>query len=98
LLRRRGHQVIPVRRALAQNAADIDIAAYAAAKGMVIVTHDVGMARRARAARIQHLRFRVSEAEAEARLRDTIDEVEASLTGTALRVTIFKASVRAESA
>lgn len=64
----------------------------------VVVTLDRGMAARARRARVQHVFIRVPEAEAEQRLRDHIDEIEGYLTGTALRVTVFKYSIRADAA
>ena len=41
-----GHEVAEVRQALADNAPDSSVAAYAAAEGFVLVTHDRGLARR----------------------------------------------------
>ncbi len=96
LFARRGHRVMPVRRALGQEASDAAIAAYAHAQRVVVVTHDGGMAARCKRLGVQHLWLRVSEAHAEARLADVVEQVETLLDGAALRVVVGRQPVRAE--
>src|ERR1035437_322798 len=50
-----GHDATEVRQVLAHNAPDSAIAAYAAAEGFVLVTHDRGLARRCLLAGIPYL-------------------------------------------
>jgi len=97
VLLRQGHRTVSVRRALRQDASDAEIVAYAVAQRLLIVTHDAGMARRARNARVQHVFLRVPEPIAEERVAAAIGDIETLLDGTALRVTVFKAAVRADS-
>jgi hypothetical protein len=97
VLARQGHRAVPVRRALRQDASDAEIVAFALAQRLLIVTHDVGMARRARDARVQHVFRWGSEPVAEERVAAVIGDIETLLDGTALRVTVFKATVRADS-
>lgn len=97
VLARSGHRTIPVRRALRQDASDADIVAYALAQNLRVVTHDVGMARRARNARLQHVFLRVPEPIAEERVAAVVRDIEILLDGPAVRVTVFKTTVRADS-
>lgn len=96
LLVRKGQSVVAVRKALRQDAPDSDIAAYAKAVGCCVVTHDGGMANRCRRGGIRHVWMRVGEPDAATRLDAAWDEIDAYLTGTALRVVVFARVIRAE--
>jgi predicted nuclease of predicted toxin-antitoxin system len=75
LLDDRGHAVEEVRSVLGEAAADRDIAAYASARRMIIVTHDRGLARRCRQSRLAHVQLRTREVDDRPRLDAVIEDV-----------------------
>jgi predicted nuclease of predicted toxin-antitoxin system len=94
LLRDRGHEATEVRAVLGQDAPDDAVAAYAAARGLIVVTHDRGLARRALRARLPHLWLRTREPKDRDRVAETVDEVAAAFAGEAIRVRLFAAVLR----
>ena len=81
-----GHEPTEVRQALADNAPDSVVAAYAAAEGLVVVTHDRGLARRCLLAGTPHLWLRTREPQDQERLRDVLPAVEQAFASGAVRV------------
>ncbi|MGD0248980.1 MAG: DUF5615 family PIN-like protein [Candidatus Limnocylindrales bacterium] len=81
-----GHEVAEVRQALADNAADSVVAAYATAEGFVLVTHDRGLARRCLLAGIPHLWLRTSEPQDEGRIREALPATEEAFAQGSIRV------------
>jgi|SRR5665811_1159846 len=71
-----GHEVTEVRQVLADNAPDSVVAAYAAAEGLVVVTHDRGPARRCLRAGIPHLWLRTRQPQDEDRVREALAAIE----------------------
>ena len=61
LLQDQGWDAVEVRDVLASDAPDADVLAYARATARVLVTHDRGLARRARLARHPHIWLRTRE-------------------------------------
>jgi len=94
MLRDRGREAVEVRAALAQDAPDDAVAAYAAARHMVLVTHDPGCARKARALVVQHVWLRTREWQDRDRLREALPQVEAMFQSGAVRVTLFNNVIR----
>lgn len=95
LLRDSGHDAIEVRAVLGEDAADDVVAAYARAQGLVVVTHDRGLARRALRLGVPHLWLRTREPQDRDRLFACRREVERALVDGALRVEVFAFLVRA---
>jgi predicted nuclease of predicted toxin-antitoxin system len=81
-----GHEVAEVRQALADNAPDSSVAAYAAAEGFVLVTHDRGLARRCLLAGIPHLWLRTPEPQDEDRIREALPAIEEAFAQGSIRV------------
>jgi predicted nuclease of predicted toxin-antitoxin system len=81
-----GHEATEVRQALADNAPDSAVAAYAAAEGLVVVTHDRGLATRCLLARIPHLWLRVREPQDEVRMREALPAIETAFARGSVRV------------
>ena len=71
---------------LADNAPDSAVAAYAAAEGFVLVTHDRGLARRCLLARIPHLWLRTPEPHDEDRIREALSAIEEAFAQGSIRV------------
>ena len=81
-----GHEVAEVRQALADNAPDSSVAAYAAAEGLVVVTHDRGLARRCQLAGIPHLWLRTPEPQDEDRIQEALPAIEEAFAQGSIRV------------
>ena len=79
LLRDRGEDAVEVREALASNAPDADVLAYARATARVLVTHDAALARRARAVRHPCVWLRTREADDVERFRAELPSIAAAL-------------------
>lgn len=95
-LRDKGHDAVEVRDVLTHDAPDDAVVAYAASQHLILVTHDPGCARKATRQGVQHLRLRTSETQDRDRLRDAYAEVLGAIRFGATRVSLFKASVRAD--
>ena len=81
-----GHQAVEVRQALADNAPDSAVAAYAAAESFVLVTHDRGLARRCLLAGTPHLWLRTPEPQDVDRIREALSDVEEAFSQGSIRV------------
>jgi predicted nuclease of predicted toxin-antitoxin system len=81
-----GHEPTEVRQVLADNAPDSVVAAYAAAEGLVVVTHDRGLARRCLLAGIPHLWLRTPEPQDEDRIREALPSIEEAFAAGSVRV------------
>lgn len=81
-----GYEVTEVRQALADNAADSAVAAYASAESFVLVTHDRGLARRCLLAAIPHLWLRTPEPQDEDRIREALPAIEEAFAHGSIRV------------
>jgi predicted nuclease of predicted toxin-antitoxin system len=81
-----GHEVAEVRQALADNAPDSAVAAYAAAEGLVVVTHDRGLARRCLLAGTPHLWLRTREPQDRERIREALPAIEEAFAQGSVRV------------
>jgi predicted nuclease of predicted toxin-antitoxin system len=81
-----GHDATEVRQVLADNAPDSAVAAYAAAEGLVVVTHDRGLARRCLLAGIPHLWLRTPEPRDEDRTREALPAIEEAFAQGSVRV------------
>ena len=86
LLLHLGHEPTEVRQVLADNAPDSVVAAYAAAEGLVVVTHDRGLARRCLLAGIRHLWLRTREPQDEDRVREVLPAIEEAFAAGSVRV------------
>lgn len=83
-----------VRDALAPDAPDADVLAYARATGRVLVTHDRGLARRARAAGHPLVWLRTLETEDRARLATEIHQIAAALERGSAEIQVLKHELR----
>jgi predicted nuclease of predicted toxin-antitoxin system len=81
-----GHEAVEVRQALADNASDLAVAAYAAAESFVLVTHDRGLARRCLLAGIPHLWLRTPEPQDADRIREVLPAIEEAFAAGSVRV------------
>jgi predicted nuclease of predicted toxin-antitoxin system len=81
-----GHEAAEVRQSLADNAPDSAVAAYAAAEGLVVVTHDRGLARRCQLAGIPHLWLRTPEPQDEDRIQEALPAIEEAFARGSIRV------------
>jgi predicted nuclease of predicted toxin-antitoxin system len=88
-----GHEAVEVRQALADNAADSVVAAYAAAEGLVVVTHDRGLARRCLLAGTPHLWFRTREPQDRERIREALPAIEDAFAQGSVRVVASRRTV-----
>ena len=96
VLRAEGFSVLEVREALAQDAPDGDVAAYAARFEMIVFTHDRGLAKRALALGVPHVWLRTREADDARRLADEVELIEREFETGAARLVVFKHSIRRE--
>jgi predicted nuclease of predicted toxin-antitoxin system len=94
LLRDHGQDAAEVRDALAHDAPDVAVVAYAASQNMWLITHDRGCARLALKAAVPHVWLRTPEPRDADRLRELLDEVIPVLERGVVRVTLFLGSVR----
>jgi len=94
LLRDRGRDVVEVREVLAADAPDVDVLAYARATERVLATHDVALARRARASAHPHVWLRTREVDDRDRLADELDRIEGALRGGASDVRLLRSGLR----
>lgn len=94
LLRDRGWGVVEVRDALAPDAPDADVLAYARATGRILITHDRGLVRRARAAGHPLVWLRTGETDDRDRLAVELPEIEAALDRGACEIQVFKRELR----
>ncbi len=94
LLGDRGWDIVEVRAVLAHDAPDVDVLAYARATVRVLLTHDRGLARRARAAGHPSVWLRTPETQDRDRLESCLAEVEAALAGGYPQVEVTKAGAR----
>jgi predicted nuclease of predicted toxin-antitoxin system len=85
-LRDQGHEATEVRQVLADNAPDSVVAAYAAAEGLVVVTHDRGLARRCLLSAIPHLWLRTREPDDEERVREALPAIKEAFAAGSVRV------------
>jgi predicted nuclease of predicted toxin-antitoxin system len=85
-LRELGHEATEVRQVLAHDAPDSVVAAYAAAEGFVVVTHDRGLAKRCLLAGIPHLWLRTREPDDEERMREALPAIEEAFVQGSIRV------------
>ena len=92
MLRGRGEVAIEVRAALGQEAPDKAIAAYAAARGLWLITRDQGCADAARKAGAPHIWLRTPQGRGQERDRidEMLDEIKAALGGSSDRVVLFQ--------
>jgi predicted nuclease of predicted toxin-antitoxin system len=90
LLRRRGLSALEVREALAANAPDAVIAAYAQAEGRVVITHDRVLAERCLRDGLPHLWLRTREADDAERLDGELDRIEGELIAGAVRTAVVR--------
>ena len=81
-----GHEPTEVRQVLADNAPDLVVAAYAAAEGLVVVTHDRGLARRCLLAGTPHLWLRTREPQDRERIREALPAIEEAFAQGSVRV------------
>jgi predicted nuclease of predicted toxin-antitoxin system len=81
-----GHEATEVRQALADNAPDSAVAAYAEAESFVLVTHDRGLATRCLLAGIPHLWMRTPEPQDEDRIRGALLAIEEAFAQGSVRV------------
>lgn len=94
LLRDSGFDAIEVRSVLGQEAPDDAIAAYAVAEGLLVVTHDRGLARRASKGGVPHLWLRTREDQDRDRLRESLPVVLSLFDLGAVRVLLFANVIR----
>lgn len=94
LLRDGGIDSVEVREVLGQSAPDDAVAAYAAAFGYVLVTHDRALARRALASGLPHVWLRTREPQDRHRLAEVLEEVGKVIDAGALRVTVTRRTLR----
>lgn len=97
LLLDRGHDAVEVRAVLGQDAPDDVVAAYAGAQGLIVVTHDRGLARRSARSTIPHLWLRTREPQDRERLEATIEEIAQAFAVGAIRIVLFASMVRVDS-
>ena len=90
-----GHDAVEVRQALADDAPDSVVAAYAAAEGFVLVTHDRGLARRCLLAGIPHLWLRTPEPQDEHRIREALPAIEDAFAQGSVRVVVSQRTLTA---
>jgi predicted nuclease of predicted toxin-antitoxin system len=88
LLRDAGHEAVEVRAVLGPQAEDSAVAAYAAARQLVLVTHDRGLARRAKDSGLKHIWLRTPEPDDRDAMQSVLKEIESGLSGGAVRVAI----------
>jgi predicted nuclease of predicted toxin-antitoxin system len=88
-----GHEAVEVRQALADNAPDSVVAAYAAAEGLVVVTHDRGLARRCLLAGIPHLWLRTREPQDRERIREALPAIAEAFAHGSIRVVASQRTV-----
>jgi predicted nuclease of predicted toxin-antitoxin system len=94
LLSDKGYDVVEVRAVLAHDAPDDAVVAYARARGLVLITHDRGCARRALASEVPHVWLRTREIQDRDRLEEALPEINAQLKGGAIRISLFLAVLR----
>ena len=94
LLRDRAWDAIEVRDALAPDAPDAEVLAYARATGRVLITHDRGLARRARAEGHPLVWLRTAETEDRDRLAAELAKIEAALDNGASEIQVLKSELR----
>ena len=88
-----GRDATEVRQVLADNAPDSAVAAYAAAEGLVLVTHDRGLVRRCLLAGIPHLWLRTPEPRDEDRIREALPAIEEAFAQGSVRVVASQRTV-----
>ena len=95
LLLDQGHEATEVRQALAHNAPDLAVAAFAAAEGLVVVTHDRGLARRCLLAGTPHLLLRTREPQDRGRIREALPAIERAFAQGSIRVVASRRTLTA---
>ena len=91
-----GHEAAEVRQALGHDAPDSAVAAYAAAEGFVVVTHDRGLARRCLLAGIPHVWLRTRETQDRERLREALPDIEKAFASGSVRVATSRRALQAK--
>lgn len=89
------HEAVEVRQALAHDAEDSAVAAYATAEGLVVVTHDRGLARRCLLAGIPHLWLRTPEPQDQERMREALPAIVEAFGSGSIRVAVTRRTLTA---
>ena len=98
LLADRGWDVVEVRAVLAHDAPDADVLAYARASGRRLLTHDRGLARRAREAGHPSVWLRTPETQDRDRIESYLPSLETALAGGQLQVQVIRTGLRIDPA
>lgn len=94
LIRDRGFDAVEVRAALAHDAPDSAVVAYAGAQGLVLITHDRGCAHLAERQGVPHVWLRTPETADRDRIAEVLEDVVAAFSTHATRIAVFRTRIR----